>query len=137
MKKIVLAIILAFPLTLLADEDTSVDDCIAGNSGAESVDCLKEIYQELNQELEQLNRSFVSRLEQRDRQDIITTIHYQESLSAFKRSILDFKLYRKSSCDAQTYYSGAVASGYGQVLYRCLITQTKIHNQFLKTTLKK
>lgn len=131
MKKFLLFLML-ISSSVLAEEMSIAETCIAENSGAGSVECLQKLYEKLNQELDQLNRDLLLSLEQRDKQDHITSTHYEHSLAAFKRSILDFKLYRKSSCDAQTYYSGAVASGYSQVLYKCLISQTEIHHQFLK-----
>lgn len=136
MKKILLLLILIAPSLLLAEEMSPAENCIAGDSGVGSVECLKKLYKTLNQELDQLNKDVVSSLEERDRQDIITVIHYDSALLAFKRSVLDFKLYRESSCNTFTYYSGGVASGYGQQLYKCLIIQTEIHNQFLKKILE-
>jgi uncharacterized protein YecT (DUF1311 family) len=136
MKRFLLLLIFMSSSVVLAEEVSAVDLCFEQYSGVGSVECLEKIYQSMNQELDQLNANVLLSLGERDRQDIITVNHYDLALPAFKRSILDFKLYRKSSCDAQTYYSGAVASGSSQVLYKCLISQTEIHNQFLKHVLK-
>ena len=136
MKKFLLMMILVNPLNVTAKEMTAAEMCIAGDSGVGSVECLEKLYKTLNQELDQLNQAVVSSLEERNRKDTITIIHYNYALVAFKRSVLDFKLYRESSCNTFTYYSGGVASGYQQQLYKCLISQTEIHNQFLKTILK-
>jgi uncharacterized protein YecT (DUF1311 family) len=131
MKKFLLFLIL-ISSSVLAEEMSPAETCIAENSGAGSIECLQKLYETVNQQLYQLNRDLISNLEERDKQDEITHVHYQSALAAFKRSVLDFKLYRESSCNTLTYYTGAVASGYGQHLYQCLISQTEIHNQFLK-----
>lgn len=135
MKKILLMMILVSSLNVTADDMTPAEDCIAENSGAASIDCLKNLYEKLNQEMDQLNQDMVLSLEARHKQDQITSAHFEQALVALNRSILDFKLYRKSSCDAQAYYSGAVASGYSQVLYQCLIKQTETRSQFLTNRL--
>ena len=135
MKKILMMMILINSSFVIAKEDP-VESCIAAYSGAESVECLKKIYSALNQELDQLNQTMLLSLEYRDKEDIITVNHYTSALRAFKRSILDFTLYRESSCHFRTYYSGAVASGYGQILYSCLIKQTEIRTEYLKSILK-
>jgi uncharacterized protein YecT (DUF1311 family) len=136
MKKIILIMILVSSFSVNAQDMSSAESCIAENSGAGSVDCLKNLYEKLNQNLDQLNKNVFSSLEEREKQDVITIVHYDGAISAFKRSILDFSLYRESSCNSSTYYSGAVASGYGQILYSCLIKQTKVRTVFLETLLK-
>ena len=135
MKKFILIMILVSCFSVKA-QDMSAETCIAENGGADSIECLKNLYQKMNQEMDQLNEAVISSLDERARQDLITDTHHSSATSAFKRSILDFKLYRESSCKSFTYYSGAVASGYGQQLYKCLIKQTDIHNQFLKSILE-
>jgi uncharacterized protein YecT (DUF1311 family) len=135
MKKFLLFLML-ISSSVLAEDMSPAESCIAGDSGVGSVECLKKIFKALNQELDQLNQAVFSSLEERNRKDTITVIHYDYALLAFKRSVLDFKLYRESGCNTFTYYSGGVASGYQQQLYKCLISQTEIHNQFLKKILE-
>lgn len=135
MKKFLLFLIL-ISSSVLAEEMSSAEACIAENSGAGSIECLEKLYKTLNQELDELNKEVVSSLEERNRQNIITVNHYDSALLAFNRSILDFKLYRENCCNFSTYYSGGVASGYAQVLYTCLIKQTEIRTEFLELKLK-
>jgi uncharacterized protein YecT (DUF1311 family) len=136
MKKFLLMMILISCFSVEAQDMSAAETCIAENGGASSIDCLQNLYEKLNQELDQLNQKVVSSLDERQQQDLITGRHHDSSVSALKRSIFDFKLYRESSCNSFTYYTGAVASGYGQQLYQCLIKQTDIHNQFLKSILE-
>jgi uncharacterized protein YecT (DUF1311 family) len=136
MKKFLLLMILAHPFVVLAQDISPAETCIAENGGAASVECLQKIYDNLNRELDQLNQKILSSLDDRLQKETITHTHYEYASTAFKKSNSDFKLYRESSCNALTYYTGAVASGYGQNLYKCLISKTEIQNQFLKRMLE-
>lgn len=136
MKKFLLLMIFMNSSIVMSQEVPPAEVCIAENSGAGSIECLEKLYKTLNQELDQLDQDVLESLEIRDKNDIITSVHYESAVTAFKKSVEDFKHYRESSCNFRTYYSGAVASGYGQVLYKCLIEQTEMQNQFLKHILK-
>ena len=56
MKKFLLIMILVSCFSVKA-QDMSAETCIVQNGGADSIECLKNLYQKMNQEMDQLNEA--------------------------------------------------------------------------------
>jgi uncharacterized protein YecT (DUF1311 family) len=137
MKKILLLVIFISSSVVIAKEMSSAATCIAENSGAGSIECLEKLYQSTEDELLTLDKHILDSLESKLKQNDITQVHYQSALSSLKKSAVKFKSYRDSSCDFAANYSGAVASGYQQVRWTCLIEKNQLRIVFLKNQLIK
>jgi hypothetical protein len=137
MKKILLLVICISSPVVMAEWVSSAGTCIAENSGAGSIECLEKLYQLTEDEILELDKKILDSLETKLKQNDITQVHYQSALSSLKKSVRKFKSYRNDSCDFAANYSGAVASGYQQVRWKCLIEKNQLRIVFLKNQLIK
>ncbi|QRY78943.1 DUF1311 domain-containing protein [Pseudomonas sp. PDNC002] len=123
---------LAFARDFIAEGE----DCIAGNSGAASVECLERLYYESNQEIRRLEDRFVAQARQRRRNDDIGETHYALAVSAMRDASRRFQKFSERQCDAEVAYFGGVASGYGQGRFTCLLNLNEGRKAYLRRMLK-
>ncbi|MDR2173311.1 MAG: hypothetical protein LBE32_03795, partial [Burkholderiales bacterium] len=105
---------------LAQDHAAAAEQCIAENSGASSLDCLQKIYRQIQQEIAGLQKTIQIRLkEKRQAGDLIQT-HYESAFSSLADASKKYAAFSERQCDFESAASGAAASGYGQVRWRCL-----------------
>lgn len=110
--------------------------CIAANSGAESVQCLTQLYYQSNGELRRLEDRIVARSAERQRVDLITATHHQQAVSALRDAARRYARFSERQCDFEVGYSGAAASGARQVFFRCLLRLNEGRRDYLRAVLK-
>lgn len=120
--------------TLAFDKtDKKIDDCIASNSGADSIICLEDMLRDTDAEWNSLEKKIIASLERKLKSQDLTATHFSAALASFKQSHNDFEKFRETACNFVAYSSGAVASGYQQHLLGCMNRKTRAHIDWLKT----
>lgn len=110
--------------------------CIASNSGAGSVDCLRHLYYESNLVIRRLEDEIVALARQKRRKNDIGQRHYELAVSAIRDASRRFQKLSERQCEAEVGYYGAVASGTGQVYYNCLLVLNEGRKTYLLGVLK-
>lgn len=110
--------------------------CIAANSGADSVQCLTQLYYQSNRELRGLEDRLVTRSAERQREGQITSTHHQLAASALRDAARRYARFSERQCDFEVGYAGAAASGAQQVFYACLLRLNEGRRDYLRGVLK-
>ncbi|MBB4863983.1 hypothetical protein HNP46_002843 [Pseudomonas nitritireducens] len=132
-----LLLLLALPaLAAARDFPAEGEECIVANSGAESVQCLTQLYDQSNHELRRLEDRLVAQSAQRLREDRITRTHHEQAASSLRDAARRYAKFSERQCDFEVGYSGAAASGAGQVFYRCLLRLNQQRRDYLLAALK-
>ncbi|MGE9763986.1 lysozyme inhibitor LprI family protein [Pseudomonas sp. PDM20] len=130
-------LLLALPaLALARDFPAEGEDCIAANSGADSVQCLTQLYYQSNLELHHLEERLVERSAQRLRDDQITRTHHEQAVSSLRDAARRYAKFSERQCDFAVGYAGAAASGAQQVFYSCLLRLNQQRRDYLLAALK-
>jgi hypothetical protein len=103
------------------DHSLFAERCIAANSGADSVKCLEDVFYKTEYEIAQLERRILAKLKHQRRTGAIGSAHHELAVSSLKEASAKFRKFSERHCDFVLGASGAVASGSGQVRWRCLI----------------
>lgn len=109
------------------DVSTTINDCIAENSGAGGIDCLQAILNDMDKKLHSAHQEVMKNLKQKWQQHSITETHYLAASEKLQATEELLKRYRESLCDALASSTGAVASGYQDYRLACLIRYTQSH----------
>lgn len=117
------------------DRERAAQACIAERSGAESVECLMALAQAADAERLVLEDAFLARAQTRlDTNDIGET-HHALATSELRSASHAFADYAEHQCEAEVGLSGAVASGSGQIHWRCKIRLYDARIAHLRTSL--
>lgn len=103
------------------DHAKQADNCIAANSGADSVECLEKLLYETKAQIGWLENSLHATLRHALKIDDIGNTHFLMGATGLRDASKKFYEYSERQCDFDLGLSGAGASGSGQVYYSCLI----------------
>lgn len=124
---------LAFGRDYLAD----AEECIAAYSGAGSTDCLRRLYYDSNLEIRRLEDRIVAQSRKREQDHTITGAHHEQAASSMRDAARRFGKFSERQCNFEVGYTGAVASGAGQVFFRCLLRFNEERKAYLDGVTKK
>lgn len=117
------------------NHDAAVRQCIAENSGAGSVDCLKSIFWETQRTHARLEKALLGMLKKQRQADELTPTHHQLAVSSLADAARKFEAFRERQCDFALGASGSVASGAEQVRWQCRIRLNDWRTQYLQQLL--
>ena len=103
------------------EHDAAAKQCIAENGGAGSIDCLERLYYQTERDITRLEKKIIAHLRHQRKNDELTGTHFELAVSSLKDASTKFRTFSARQCDYAVGASGAVASGSGQVRWRCLI----------------
>jgi uncharacterized protein YecT (DUF1311 family) len=109
----------------------AAQQCIAQNSGAESIVCLERLYYLGTRKIAITESQVKSALRKRKANGDLSQTHYEAAMAEFKKSSSFFNQYRDRTCYFAASATDGAASGYSQVLYSCLIEENERRIDFL------
>jgi hypothetical protein len=101
--------------------DASVEECIAGHSGADSLECLEKKFFQAQKRMASLEKKIRGQLNILFKIHNLTGAHHEMAVSSLKDASRKFAKFSERQCDFATGASGAAASGAGQIRWSCLI----------------
>lgn len=102
-------------------QHTSADTCIAANSGADSLICLEQLHQSVQNKIQRQQGLLQKNWRKRRDSEELTHQHYQQAISESRLANRHFAEFSHKTCLARVGASGAVASGAGQIYWSCRI----------------
>jgi hypothetical protein len=109
----------------------AIKDCF-DDSGAGTVACMKSLYDDSTLEIRRLEDQIVARARQRRQRNDIFDSQAAQAVSSLRDAARRFKKFSVRQCDFETGYSGAVASGFGEVRFGCLLQLNEERKAYLR-----
>ena len=109
------------PVAIAHYEENLAQQCIAKNSGSDGLICLEKVFNQTQQEMYRTEKELRRKLTERHATETITATHYRQGLSALRHASRHFAAFSQQQCELAVGYSGAVASGSGQIYWSCRI----------------
>ena len=119
-----------------SDTRASIEECFGSYSGAGSVDCLEHLYHNTNLQIRRMENQIVAQSRKRWLDGAITGTHDELAVSSMRDAARRFKKFSERQCDFEIGFSGAAASGSGQVWYKCLLKFNEERKAYLRDVLK-